>query len=54
LIRDVVAVAGTGGIIGIGFWPKATCGDDPEAIARAIRYAANTVGVAHVSPGLGL
>ncbi len=45
------AVARTGGLIGIGFWPTAVCGDGPEAIANAIRHAADTVGVAHVALG---
>ena len=41
----------TGGVIGIGFWDTAVCGKDASAIAKAIRYAANLVGVDHV--GLG-
>jgi len=45
------AIAKTGGVIGIGFWDTAVCGNDAKAIARAIRYAANLVGVEHV--GLG-
>ena len=44
-------IAETGGLIGIGFWPAATGGDDVTAIARAIRHATNVAGVAHV--GLG-
>lgn len=45
------AIAKTGGVIGIGFWDTAVCGEDAKAIARAIRYAVNVVGVDHV--GLG-
>jgi microsomal dipeptidase-like Zn-dependent dipeptidase len=45
------AVAGTGGLIGIGFWPTACGGDDAAAIARAIRHAVGVAGVEHV--GLG-
>lgn len=45
------AIAKTGGVIGIGFWDTATCGDDAKSIAKAIRYTANVVGVEHV--GLG-
>jgi len=48
---ELRAVARTGGVIGIGYWETATCGSDAAAIARAIRYAANLVGVEHV--GLG-
>jgi len=44
-------IAGTGGIVGIGFWPTAICGDDAQAIARAIRHAVDVAGVDHV--GLG-
>jgi microsomal dipeptidase-like Zn-dependent dipeptidase len=44
-------IANTGGVIGIGYWDTAVCGTDARAIARAIRYTANLVGVEHV--GLG-
>ena len=44
-------IAGTGGVVGIGFWPTAVCGDDARAIARAIRHAVDVAGVDHV--GLG-
>jgi microsomal dipeptidase-like Zn-dependent dipeptidase len=44
-------VAGTGGVIGIGFWETAVCGDDAKAIAYSMRYVTNLVGVEHV--GLG-
>ncbi len=45
------AVAGTGGLVGIGFWPAAVCGDDPASIARAIAHAVSVVGVRHVALG---
>lgn len=45
------AVADNGGVVGIGFWDRAICGDEPGDVARAIRHAANVAGVAHV--GLG-
>jgi membrane dipeptidase len=44
-------IARSGGIIGIGFWPTAVCGRDARAVARAIRYAVQVVGIEHV--GLG-
>ena len=44
-------IAQTGGVIGIGYWETAVCGKDATAIAKAIRYTANLVGVDHV--GLG-
>jgi membrane dipeptidase len=45
------AIAKTGGVIGIGFWDTAVCGSDAKAIARAIRYTVNLIGIEHV--GLG-
>jgi microsomal dipeptidase-like Zn-dependent dipeptidase len=48
---EVRRVAASGGVVGIGFWKTAVCGDDPAAIVRAIRYTADLAGVDHV--GLG-
>lgn len=48
---ELRAVAATGGVIGIGFWDTATCGRDADAIARAMRYTANLIGVEHVALG---
>ena len=45
------AIAKTGGIIGIGFWDTAVCGESAEAIAKAIRHAADIVGADHVALG---
>jgi microsomal dipeptidase-like Zn-dependent dipeptidase len=47
----VRGIAATGGLVGIGFWPIATGGDDAAAIGRAIRAAVELVGPDHV--GLG-
>ncbi len=44
-------VAKTGGVVGIGYWDTATCGNDAKAIARAIRYTANLIGTDHVALG---
>jgi microsomal dipeptidase-like Zn-dependent dipeptidase len=44
-------VASTGGLVGITFFRYATGGTTVDAIVRAIRHAADTVGVPHV--GLG-
>lgn len=44
-------IAATGGLIGIGFWDTAVCGEDAAHIAKAIRYTAKLIGVEHV--GLG-
>jgi len=45
------AITNNGGIVGIGFWETAVCGRDAAAIAKAIRYAANIMGVDHVALG---
>jgi microsomal dipeptidase-like Zn-dependent dipeptidase len=45
------AIAGTGGIIGIGFWDTAVCSEDAKGIARAVRYAADVIGVEHIALG---
>lgn len=44
-------IAATGGLVGIGFWDTAVCGTDAAAIARAIRYTADQIGVDHVALG---
>src|SRR5262245_13084572 len=45
------AIANNGGIVGIGFWDTAVCGSDAAAIAKAIRHAANVMGVDRVALG---
>jgi microsomal dipeptidase-like Zn-dependent dipeptidase len=45
------AIARGGGVIGIGFWDTAVCGDDAHAIARAVAHAVSVAGIDHV--GLG-
>ena len=45
------AIAATGGVIGIGYWPTASCGEGVAAIIRSIRYTADLVGVEHVALG---
>ena len=49
--EQLKGIARTGGVIGIGYWDTAVCGTDTKAIASAIRYTANLVGVDYV--GLG-
>jgi len=44
-------IAATGGVIGIGFWDTAVCGEDAASIARAIKYAVGVAGVEHVALG---
>ena len=49
--RQLHQIAQTGGVIGIGFWRTAVCGDDVQAIVRAIRYTVDQVGIEHVALG---
>jgi microsomal dipeptidase-like Zn-dependent dipeptidase len=49
--EQLKAIARTGGVVGIGYWDTAVCGRDAAAIARAIRYTANLIGVDHVALG---
>jgi microsomal dipeptidase-like Zn-dependent dipeptidase len=44
-------IAGTRGVVGIGFWPGACGGQDAGAIARSIAHAVAVAGLPHV--GLG-
>lgn len=48
---QIQAVAKNGGLIGIGFWDTATCGQDAHAIVKAMRYVSDKVGVEHVALG---
>lgn len=45
------AIAAKGGLVGIGFWDTAVCGELPADIARAQVYTAGVIGADHV--GLG-
>jgi membrane dipeptidase len=45
------AVARAGGLIGIGFWPAAVCGEAVDAIVAAIRHGIEVVGVDHIAIG---
>ncbi len=48
---QIRAVAAKGGLIGIGYWDTATCGNDARAIVKAMRYVSDRVGVEHVALG---
>ena len=41
-------IAATGGVVGIGLWPEALCGETPAHWAAAVRHAVTVVGAAHV------
>jgi membrane dipeptidase len=49
--RHLKKIAQTGGVIGIGFWKTAVCGENVSAIVQAIRYAVDLIGVEHVALG---
>lgn len=49
--KHLKAIAKTGGVIGIGFFEMALCGEDIDSLVQAIRYTSDLVGVDHV--GLG-
>ncbi len=44
-------IAEKGGLVGIGFWKEAICGEDIFSIAKAIGYAVSIMGVEHVALG---
>jgi microsomal dipeptidase-like Zn-dependent dipeptidase len=44
-------IAGTGGLVGIGFWPTACGGDGADWIARSITHAIDVAGIEHVALG---
>jgi microsomal dipeptidase-like Zn-dependent dipeptidase len=44
-------IAATGGVVGIGYWDGAVCVPSLPNIVKAIRYAVDQVGVAHVALG---
>ncbi|WP_286828073.1 MULTISPECIES: dipeptidase [Kordiimonas] len=45
------AIAGKGGLIAVGFWDKAACGDTPDDIAASIAYGIDLIGADHVVLG---
>lgn len=48
---QLVAIAANGGIVGIGVWETAVCGDDAHSIVRAIEHAIKVAGFEHVALG---
>jgi membrane dipeptidase len=49
--RQLQQIAQNDGLIGIGFWKTAVCGQEAAAVAQAIRYASDKIGVEHVALG---
>ena len=48
---QLAAISENGGVIGIGVWDTAVCGDDARAIAKAIQHAIQVAGFEHVALG---
>jgi len=48
---QLIGVAATGGLVGIGFWPQACGGPGAADIARSIAYAVERIGPDHVALG---
>ena len=44
-------IADAGGLIAVGYWDGAVCGNSPQKIAEAILYGVSLVGADHVSLG---
>ena len=44
-------IAAGGGLIGIGYWDAAVCGNTPREVASAIQFGIKLVGVEHVALG---
>ncbi len=49
--KHIKQIADIGGLIGIGFWPNATCSNDISGIIQSIQYVVDLVGVEHVALG---
>ena len=47
----IARITERGGLIGVGFWSEAVCGEDVAAIADAIAYGINTFGLDAVALG---
>ena len=48
---EIRGVARTGGVVGIGYWDAAVCDTSPRAVARAIKYVRDLVGIDFVALG---
>ncbi len=49
--NQILQVASSGGLIGIGFWPAASCTKDVSGVVRSIRYVIDLVGEDYVALG---
>ncbi len=44
-------IAQNGGLIAVGYWAGAVCGEDPKAVVGAMKYGMSLVGEDHISLG---
>ena len=49
--EEIKGVAKTGGVIGIGYWDAAVCDTSPRAVATAIKYVRDLVGIDYAALG---
>ncbi len=49
--KQIKQIAQKNGLIGIGFWPGATCSQDIQGIVRAIQHVTKLVGIEYVALG---
>ncbi len=48
---EIMGVAATGGVIGLGYWDGAMCDTDPATVAKAAKHVRDLVGIDHVALG---
>lgn len=48
---EILGVARTGGVIGVGYWEGAVCSTDPRAAAKAMKHIRDLAGIEHVALG---
>lgn len=48
---EILGVALTGGVIGVGYWEGAVCSTDPRAAAKAMKHIRDLAGIDHVALG---
>lgn len=49
--HQIIRIAESGGIVGVGFWPSAICTNDISGIINSIKYVINLVGINYVALG---
>jgi microsomal dipeptidase-like Zn-dependent dipeptidase len=49
--RHIQAIAGSGGVVGLGIYQWATCGTTMQDVVKAVRHVVNLAGIEHVALG---